>query len=48
MFSTSIGFYHRTNEAEVADLAAAAGLEIVYASFDERDTNWPHVVLRRL
>jgi hypothetical protein len=47
-FSVAIGFYHRTNEQEVDDLASAAGLEIVYRSFDMRDTNWPHVVFRRL
>jgi hypothetical protein len=47
MFSTSIGFYHRTNHVEVAALAATAGLGVVHASFDERDTNWPHVVLQR-
>jgi hypothetical protein len=46
-FSVYIGFYHRTNEAEIEGLAAAAGLEIVYRSFDTRDTNWPHVVVRR-
>ena len=47
VFSVYIGFYHRTSEQEIEDLAAAAGLEILYRSFDTRDTNWPHVVLRR-
>ena len=47
LFSVYIGFYHRTSEEEIEDLAAAAGLEILYRSFDTRDTNWPHVVLRR-
>lgn len=47
VFSVYIGFYHRTNEQEVEDLAAAAGLEVVYRNFDARDTNWQHVVLRR-
>jgi hypothetical protein len=46
-FSVYIGFYHRTSEHEIEDLAAAAGVEIVHRSFDTRDTNWPHVVLRR-
>lgn len=45
-FSISIGFYHRTNDREVDDLAAAAGLEIIHRSFDMR-WNSPHVVLRR-
>lgn len=48
LFSVYIGFYHRTNEWEVHDLATAAGLEIVHRSFDTRDTNWPHVVFRRM
>jgi hypothetical protein len=47
VFSVYIGFYHRTSEREVEALAAASGLEIVHRSFDTRDTNWPHVVLRR-
>lgn len=47
-FSTSIGFFHRTNEAEVETLARRTRMEVVHARFDERDTNWPHVVLRRL
>jgi hypothetical protein len=47
VFSVYIGFYHRTSEQEIKDLAAAAGVEILYRSFDTRDTNWPHVVLRR-
>lgn len=47
VFSVYIGFYHRTSGQEVEDLAMAASLEIVYRSFDTRDTNWPHVVLRR-
>jgi hypothetical protein len=46
VFSVYIGFFHRTNEREIESLANAAGLEIVHRSFDERDTNWPHVVLR--
>jgi hypothetical protein len=46
-FSVYIGFYHRASEKETEDLAAAAGLEIVHRNFDVRDTNWPHVVLRR-
>ena len=46
-FSVFIGFYHRTNEAEIEGLADAAGLEIIHRSFDGRDMNWPHVVLRR-
>lgn len=25
----------------------STGLDVVHKSFDERDTNWPHVVLRR-
>jgi 2-polyprenyl-3-methyl-5-hydroxy-6-metoxy-1,4-benzoquinol methylase len=47
IFAVSIGFYHPVDEEEVRRLAAAAGLEITHLSFDSRDTNWPHVVLRR-
>jgi hypothetical protein len=47
VFSVGIGFYHRVNEDEVRRLAGAAGLRVVYSNFDERDTNWPHVVLTR-
>jgi hypothetical protein len=47
VFAVTIGFYHPVDEAEVRELAARAGLEVVHVSFDERDTNWPHVVLRR-
>jgi hypothetical protein len=47
VFAVTIGFYHPVDEAEVRGLAAAAELEVVRLSFDERDTNWPHVVLRR-
>jgi hypothetical protein len=47
VFSVYIGFFHRTSEREVEALAATAGLEIVHRSFDTRDTNWPHAVLRR-
>ncbi|MGI8605732.1 MAG: class I SAM-dependent methyltransferase [Gaiellaceae bacterium] len=47
VFSAYIGFYHRTDEAEVRTQSRAAGLEVVHGQFDERDTNWPHVVLRR-
>jgi SAM-dependent methyltransferase len=47
VFSVYVGFFHRTNEWEIEALARAADLEIVHRSFDERDTNWPHVVLRR-
>jgi SAM-dependent methyltransferase len=45
-FAVTVGFYHPIDEAEVRALADAAGLEIEHANFDERDTNWPHVVLR--
>jgi SAM-dependent methyltransferase len=47
IFAVSIGFYHPVDEKEVRRLAGAAGLEITHLSFDSRDTNWPHVVLRR-
>jgi 2-polyprenyl-3-methyl-5-hydroxy-6-metoxy-1,4-benzoquinol methylase len=47
IFAVSIGFYHPVDEEEVRRLADAAGLEITHLSFDSRDTNWPHVVLRR-
>ncbi len=43
-FSVFIGFFHATDPAEVNRLAKSAGLEVVHAIFDERDTNWPHVV----
>jgi SAM-dependent methyltransferase len=46
VFAVTIGFYHPVDEAEVRTLAEKAGLEVEHASFDERDTNWPHVVLR--
>jgi hypothetical protein len=47
VFSVYIGFYHRTSEEEIADLASRSGLQVEYGSFDERDTNWPHVILIR-
>jgi 2-polyprenyl-3-methyl-5-hydroxy-6-metoxy-1,4-benzoquinol methylase len=47
IFAVSIGFYHPVDEEEVRRLTDAAGLEITHLSFDSRDTNWPHVVLRR-
>jgi 2-polyprenyl-3-methyl-5-hydroxy-6-metoxy-1,4-benzoquinol methylase len=47
IFAVSIGFYHPVDEQEVRRLAKAAGLEVIHLSFDTRDTNWPHVVLRR-
>jgi 2-polyprenyl-3-methyl-5-hydroxy-6-metoxy-1,4-benzoquinol methylase len=47
IFAVSIGFYHPVDEEEVRRLAEAAGLELTHLSFDSRDTNWPHVVLRR-
>jgi 2-polyprenyl-3-methyl-5-hydroxy-6-metoxy-1,4-benzoquinol methylase len=47
IFAVSIGFYHPVDEDDVLRLADAAGLEIEHLSFDQRDTNWPHVVLRR-
>ena len=47
IFSPYIGFYHRTSEREVDILADDAGVDIVYRNFDTRDTNWPHVVVRR-
>jgi hypothetical protein len=46
VFATTIGFYHPVDEAEVQSLAEASGLDVVRLSFDERDTNWPHVVFR--
>jgi 2-polyprenyl-3-methyl-5-hydroxy-6-metoxy-1,4-benzoquinol methylase len=47
VFAVTIGFYHPVDEGEVRALATQAGLDIVHLSFDERDTNWPHVVFRR-
>jgi len=47
IFAVTIGFYHPVDEGEVRGLAEQAELEVVHLSFDERDTNWPHVVLRR-
>jgi hypothetical protein len=47
VFAVTIGFYHPVDEGEVRSLAKQAGLEILHLSFDERDTNWPHVVFRR-
>jgi hypothetical protein len=46
VFAVTIGFYHPVDEEEVRALANESGLEVVHLSFDERDTNWPHVVLR--
>jgi SAM-dependent methyltransferase len=47
VFAMSIGLYHPVDEEEVRGLAEEAGLEIVHVNFDVRETNWPHVVLRR-
>lgn len=47
VFSVYIGFYHRTSEEEIGELAAASGVRVEHGSFDERDTNWPHVILVR-
>ncbi len=45
MFSAAIGFYHPIDRPELERLARAAGLEVRYLNFEERETNWPHVVL---
>jgi len=47
MFSSSIGYYHPVDRPELERLASAAGLEVRYLNFDNRDTNWPHAVLGR-
>lgn len=47
VFAMTIGLYHPMDEQELRDLARQAGLEVEYLSFDERETNWPHVVLKR-
>jgi hypothetical protein len=46
-FSPSIGYYHPIDRPELERLAAAAGLEVRYLNFDERETTWPHTVLYR-
>jgi hypothetical protein len=46
-FSVHIGFYHVFDDPEVRDLARRAGLDVVHFSSDDRETNWPHAVLRR-
>jgi hypothetical protein len=45
IFSVFIGYYHLVSRSELARLAEQAGLEVRYLNFDQRDTNWPHVVL---
>jgi hypothetical protein len=45
LVSLNIGFYHPMSEEEVRTLAASANLEVEFANFDTRDTNWPHAVL---
>jgi SAM-dependent methyltransferase len=44
-FSVHIGYYHVFEEREIIDLAGRAGLHVAHLSTDERETNWPHVVL---
>ena len=45
-FSVHIGYYHVYEDGEVVELARRAELEVVHLTSDERDTNWPHAVLR--
>jgi hypothetical protein len=45
VFSAFIGYYHLVSRPELERLAAEAGLEVLHLNFDQRDTNWPHVVL---
>lgn len=47
VFAMTIGLYHPVDEAEVRLLAERAGLDVLHLNFDERETSWPHAVLRR-
>jgi len=46
-FSPHIGFHHWSTEEEVRAEIAEAGLEVVDASWDDRDGRWPWIVARR-
>jgi hypothetical protein len=46
-FSIYIGFYHEMDAQTLARIASEAHLAVEHLSTDERDTNWPHAVLRR-
>jgi hypothetical protein len=45
-FSVTIGVYHLTDEAEIRQVAAAAGVDVLELSMDARDGRWPFAVLR--
>jgi hypothetical protein len=46
-FSVNIGFYHVFEDQEVHDLASRARLDVIHFNRDDRETNWPHAVLKR-
>ena len=46
-FSPYIGFHHWSTEEELRDEIREAGLEVVDASWDDRDGRWPWIVARR-
>ena len=46
-FSVHIGYYHVFQDGEVRQLAERAELEVVHLNSDDRETNWPHAVLKR-
>jgi hypothetical protein len=47
-FSPAVGFYHWSTREEVEAEIAEAGLEIIDASYDDRDGEWPWIAARRL
>lgn len=46
-FSGHIGFYHLSSREELEAEAAAAGLVVVDASYDESDGHWPWIAVAR-
>jgi hypothetical protein len=46
-FSTSIGFYHRSDENEIRRAAERAGLHVWYLTMEDMDGRWPYAVVAR-
>lgn len=47
LFSVAVGFYHLSDEAEIRQTAATAGLDVLELSMEDLDGRWPFAVLQR-
>jgi hypothetical protein len=48
LFTPAVGFYHLSGADELQAETREASLEVVHASFDERDGCWPYLIARRV